>query len=146
MIEFFRDVLDGPLYIIAAIISVILIMAIVGFIMERLKLAKDEQLKVAHVSRDIVTPIEPVQVEASNSEEPSLTIENNSLANAVEQATILNNVEPDVHQVVQNNIPINNNEIVNDQEIPVPTQDTNEGLYVKPQVIVFEDPDAKETE
>ena len=34
MIEFFRDVLDGPIYIVTTILSVIFIMAIIGFLME----------------------------------------------------------------------------------------------------------------
>ena len=35
MIKFFRDVLNGPLYIIVVLLSIILIMAIIGFMLER---------------------------------------------------------------------------------------------------------------
>lgn len=47
--KFFRDVLDGPLYIIVVVVAVILIMAIIGFIMEKKKLAKEAQEKIATV-------------------------------------------------------------------------------------------------
>ena len=47
--EFYRDVLNGPLYYIAVVVSVILIMAIIGFLMERKKLYKEAVGKIAHV-------------------------------------------------------------------------------------------------
>ena len=59
--KFYRDILDGPIYIVAVVISIILIMAIIGFIMERKSLAKAEASKVAHVGED-VTPIPSVEV------------------------------------------------------------------------------------
>lgn len=64
MIEFFRDVLDGPLYIITTILSIIFIMAIIGFLMERKKLEKEEKEKIAVIATpNEVQPIEPVTVE-----------------------------------------------------------------------------------
>ena len=64
MINFFRDVLDGPLYIVIAILSVIFIMAIIGFLMERKKLEEDEKAKFAVVSdKNEIPPIQPVNVE-----------------------------------------------------------------------------------
>lgn len=70
MIEFFRDVLDGPLYIITTIISIVLIMAIIGFIMERKKLEKEAKNKMAVIdTAPEVTPIEPVTIE----QEPEVT-------------------------------------------------------------------------
>ena len=47
MIEFFRDILNGPLYIVTTIISVILIMAIIGYLMEKKKIDRDLTSKVA---------------------------------------------------------------------------------------------------
>lgn len=64
--KFFRDVLDGPLYIIVAIISIILIMAILGFIMEKKKLAKEAQDKITTV--DLPKNTGPVNVTNSNPE------------------------------------------------------------------------------
>ena len=58
MISFFRDFLNGPIYIIAVIICIILIMAIIGFIMERKKLEKEEQEK--KVTIDVATQVERV--------------------------------------------------------------------------------------
>ena len=60
MVEFFRDVLDGPLYIIVALLSLIFIMAIIGFIMERSKLAKDEKGRIAYVNNKPDSPMTPV--------------------------------------------------------------------------------------
>lgn len=69
MIKFFRDILDGPLYIIMTILSVIFIMAIIGFLMERKKLEKEAKQKVAvaQTPRD-VTPITPISVEKETTE------------------------------------------------------------------------------
>ena len=58
--KFYRDVLDGPLYIIVVIVSIILIMAIIGFIMERKRFAKDAANKVAHVDTNVAPIPEPV--------------------------------------------------------------------------------------
>lgn len=35
IIHFFRDILDGPLYIVVVIVSVILIFALLGYLMEK---------------------------------------------------------------------------------------------------------------
>ncbi len=53
MVKFFRDVLSGPLYIVVVILSVIFIMAIIGFIMERNQKQKEAKGKVAFVSRNM---------------------------------------------------------------------------------------------
>lgn len=64
MIEFFRDVLNGPLYIVTTIISIILIMAIIGFLMERKKLEKEAKNRMVVVNTTPeVTPIAPVTVQ-----------------------------------------------------------------------------------
>ena len=60
MIHFFRDVLDGPLYIVIVILSIIFIMAIIGFIMERKQLEKEKKASIAVVDNTINTPIQPV--------------------------------------------------------------------------------------
>ncbi|MDE5587340.1 MAG: hypothetical protein K2I72_03100 [Bacilli bacterium] len=49
MIHFFRDILDGPVYIIVVIISILAIMGIIGFIMERFKKAGEEETVVKSV-------------------------------------------------------------------------------------------------
>lgn len=69
MINFFRDVLDGPLYIATTILSVIFIMAIIGFLMERRKLEKETKEKIAIVNTPVMNtpkeldPITPVSIE-----------------------------------------------------------------------------------
>ena len=57
MIEFFRDVLSGPLYYIVAVLAIIFIMAIIGFIMERKQKEKAMKGKVAFVSREASQPV-----------------------------------------------------------------------------------------
>ena len=53
MVKFFRDVLSGPLYVIVLILSIILIMAIIGFILERKQREKAEKDKMVFVDRNI---------------------------------------------------------------------------------------------
>lgn len=53
MVKLFRDVLNGPLYIVVVILSIIFIMAIIGFIMERKQKQKEASSKVAFVSRNM---------------------------------------------------------------------------------------------
>lgn len=65
--KFYRDVLDGPLYYIVALVAVILIMAIIGFLMERKKLFKEKENKIAHVEKD-VTPIKEVEIVKNNAD------------------------------------------------------------------------------
>lgn len=59
MIHFFRDVLDGPVYFVLFVVCIILIMSILGFIMERLKLQKEENDKRVVVGG--TASIEPVR-------------------------------------------------------------------------------------
>ena len=59
MIHFFRDILDGPLYIALVVICIILIMSIIGFIMDRKKLEKEENEKRVVVGG--ITPMDPVR-------------------------------------------------------------------------------------
>ena len=72
MVEFFRDILDGPLYYVVVLIAIVLIMAIIGFIMERRQKEKQEKGKVAFVSREAKQHVE------NNSEViPGTEVENN---------------------------------------------------------------------
>lgn len=49
MISFYRDFLDGTVYSVVALISVIFIIAIIGFMMEKIKAYKEEQAKIAYI-------------------------------------------------------------------------------------------------
>lgn len=70
MIKFFRDFLSGPIYVVVLIISIILIMAIIGYLMEK-KQKQDEALgKIAHVGRKI-NKVEPMNQDINISEIPS---------------------------------------------------------------------------
>ena len=126
MIEFFRDVLDGPLYIIVTIFAIIFIMAIIGFLMERKKLEKEKKEHIAVVDTTVnVTPIEPVTVV---NEQPVVQ-------NTVIQQPIINQ-QPTVNAqntVINNQVPLSD---LNQVGVNNPTE-------VKPPVIVFEDPDQK---
>lgn len=129
MIEFFRDVLNGPLYIVVTIVSVIFIMAIIGFIMERKKLEKEAKDKIAVVNNVVTpTPISPVTVE----QQPEMVVPN------IQQPTI-----PDVP--VSAPLPQEPVAPVVPQVVPVSDLATEQvfSQEVKPNVIVFEDPDKK---
>ncbi len=83
MIEFFRDVLDGPIYIVTTILSVIFIMAIIGFLMERKKLEKEAKEKMAVVSNSPeVTPISPISVTKEH-----VALESEQVSNHVTEET-----------------------------------------------------------
>lgn len=115
MIEFFRDVLDGPLYIAITVLSIIFIMAIIGFLMERKKLEKEAKSKIAVISNteDVVTPIEPVSIQAEMEIPPAAT---------VEQTQTANDSNP-ISNLVSQDAPVSN-------EVQTP-------------IIIFEDPDQK---
>lgn len=115
MIEFFRDVLNGPLYIVVSIIAIILIMAIIGFIMERKKLEKEHNEEIAHISNqqtETVTPIEPVNIQENNVfdtvnvpfEQPII---NQSINNEVEfnqeEAQVVNIPQPEIKTIIEPN-------------------------------------------
>lgn len=57
MIWFFRDFLDGPLYLVVAFLCLIFIMAILGFMMERKQLEKEEKNKMVVLNNQNNTPI-----------------------------------------------------------------------------------------
>jgi len=57
MIWFFRDFLDGPLYLVVAFLSLIFIMAILGFMMERKQLEKEEENRMVVLNNENVTQI-----------------------------------------------------------------------------------------
>jgi len=97
MIEFFRDVLDGPLYIVITILSIIFIMAIIGFLMERKKLEKEAKSKIAVIpTTPEVTPIEPVTIQTET--EPLQVTQNTEtpVSNMVEEENFSNEVKPPI--------------------------------------------------
>ena len=49
MISFYRDFLDGTVYTVVALVAVVLILAIIGFMMEKIMAYKEEQAKIAYV-------------------------------------------------------------------------------------------------
>lgn len=57
MIWFFRDFLDGPLYLVVAFFCLIFIMAILGFMMERKQFEKEEKNKMVVLNNQNDTPI-----------------------------------------------------------------------------------------
>lgn len=93
MIDFFRDTLDGPIYIVVAILSLIFIMAIIGFMMERSKLAKEEKSRVVYVNNKIDTPnVDTEQPVAQPvSDVPILEQTNNNVNEEIPQQPVDNN-------------------------------------------------------
>ncbi len=69
MIKFFRDFLSGPIYVVVLIISIILIMAIIGYLLEKKQKQAEAEGKIAHVGRKIKE--EPVNQNINVNEIPS---------------------------------------------------------------------------
>lgn len=88
MVWFFRDFLDGFLYIVVAFFSLVFIMAIIGFLMERKQLEKDEK------NRMIVLNNENMQNFNLSEEEPPK--QQSAVVNSqVEQQVVPQSVIPD---------------------------------------------------
>lgn len=135
MIEFFRDVLDGPVYIVTTILSIIFIMAIIGFLMERKKLEKEQKSKIAVVgtNQPEVVPITPVAVQSSV--EPTIQ----PVQQPVSQPTVQTVAQPAVpQQPVQT--PIQPTPVP--QASVAPTQPVVAQTAVASQVVTLENPNA----
>ena len=83
MIEFYRDVLSGPLYIVVALLSLIFIMAIIGFMMERKKLENEEKGRIAYVNNSIDSM--PTADGVAVAQAPVATVDNNTINNEIPQ-------------------------------------------------------------
>lgn len=119
MIEFFRDVLDGPLYIVVAILSVIFIVAIIGFIMERKKFEKEEKSKIAVISpTNVVVPIEPV---------PTIEGDVTVVTNQIDNTTVNNNDNINVNTVSKF---VNSDGSELQLEIPIINSDSVDGTQL----------------
>ena len=55
MVKFFRDFLSGPLYVVVVLLSIVLIMAIIGFLMEKKQKQLESQSKVIRVGNKVNT-------------------------------------------------------------------------------------------
>ncbi len=77
MIHFFRDILDGPVYIIVVIVSIIAIMGIIGFIMERLKKNGEEEVTVKSVNSLKPEKVGTLVISSNPSSTPEKPVENN---------------------------------------------------------------------
>lgn len=154
MVNFFRNTLDGPLYVIVAILALIFIMAIIGFLMERKKLEKEEKDKIAYINSNGVSQFENVNVEENSSEpvvEEAFTpltdniVVNNNLENSEmseeseEDRPLEINIFKNLEEDNQNNDTMN----VDSDGIPVFNPTANEVTDAKTPVILFEDPDLK---
>ena len=129
MVKFYRDSLNGVPYIIVALVSLFFIMAIIGFIMERLKLEKEAKESIAHVGRNAVTPvtpIEPVSVETNEQVDNSQILASNPAPAAVNDDLIIENFfkEPDAKTLEEQQ-----------------NQEINESNKQNQNVIIFDDPD-----
>ena len=111
--KFYRDILNGPLYFIVAFIAIILIMAIIGYLMEKKQKEKEDMEKV-------------IQVEITNDKGP-VTLTENKAPVTVEKV-------PEVVQV---------EDTTNETEIEEKKVNTLGSLEVKTPVFIFEDPDEK---
>ena len=87
MISFYRDFLDGTVYTVVALVAVVLILAIIGFMMEKIKAYKEEQAKIAYVHTKeteqrgdtkadhiVGTPVEKTQDDGQGSSSSTITL------------------------------------------------------------------------
>ena len=127
MIDFFKNTLNGWLYYFLATLSVINICAIIGFILERLQLEKDEKDKLAYVNDTIINTTDNAslavdEIVGNNTNE----INNNINVQTENKYDISNNINID--QSDDNN---EINEIVSEEKEEIKKDD----------IIVFTDPD-----
>lgn len=66
MIWFYRDFLDGALYVVIALLALIFILAIIGFIMERLQLEKEEKNRVAVLQNEMASSVSNLSLESTD--------------------------------------------------------------------------------
>ncbi len=77
IISFFRDVLDGPLYIAVVVINVILICAGIGYFAERSQNKKAERQK----NKDSYVDISGLETQNSSYNKQSSIVSNNNVVN-----------------------------------------------------------------
>lgn len=115
-VKFFRDTLNGPLYIVVVVICVILIFACIGYLAEKSINAKKEKEKYANVKSDDVVNVKPL--EEVNNVTPSVSegvsVPSSGVGQEVGQQETVQEVTPTA--------PLNND-------------NTNNGTTMGPQVV-----------
>lgn len=91
MIHFFRDVLDGPIYITVAIVSILAIMAIIGFIMERFKRNGEELPVVKNVNTSAVKGSSTLVISSNQLSDNSKLNQENVIPFKIEEKKALEN-------------------------------------------------------
>lgn len=69
MIHFFRDILDGPVYIVVSIICILLIIGILGFMIEKLRKKSDSSPTVKDVDTAISLNTNTLVISSNHLEE-----------------------------------------------------------------------------
>ena len=77
MVKFFRDILSGPLYVIVVLVSLVLIMAIIGFLMEKKQKQEEANSKVVRVGNKVKANNDINEIPDTSSENTGITNENN---------------------------------------------------------------------
>lgn len=115
-VKFFRDTLNGPLYIVVVVICVILIFACIGYLAEKSINAKKEKEKYVDVKDDSVVNVKPL--EEINNVTPSVSQVEASSSSSVNQEVV-------PQEVVQEVVPT----------VPLNDSNTNNGTTMGPQVV-----------
>ena len=96
------------IYIIVGIIAIILIMAIIGFIMERKKLEKEHNEEIAHISNpqtETVIPIQPVNLQENTVVETvNISLEEPIVTEPVNNQIEFEQPEPSIINISQQEI------------------------------------------
>ena len=119
VIEFFRDTLDGPFYIVWVVVLVILIFACIGYLAEKVIKNKKEKEKYAIVNEENVESNAVVMEAASLNSDVNNVVP--SVTNNTTPAVVSSNIAPvnNVNEVPQTVIevtaaPVNNTVVVPD--------------------------------
>ncbi len=163
MIYFFRDIIDGPIYIIAIIISLFGIMAIFGFMLERLKkkeeraaLVKDveslnsSKLVISSVQLEEEKDEERLDLKGSDKKTESVLELNSSdiitTDSPIEEKIVVNKTSNDEEDVLSiNSSDVIVNEIVEEDEVQS-LEEENHKVKDMTQVIDFGSTDSVEEE
>lgn len=139
LISFFRDTLDGGLYYVVVVICLILIMAIIGFIMEKAKLAKEESMKtvvIADSNGNIVSNQEAVSNSNAATNVSNNVIISDEVVDNTANPVVQNDSFIDFGSTTDtNNDKLNSSDVLAVDKVQQPTQQVLDQNQVSNQVV-----------
>lgn len=159
MIHFFRDVIDGPIYIVTVVISLFGIMAIFGFILEHLKKKEEpvalvKEIESKNGSKLVISSLQLEQEENKNSSldknsEDILSLNSNDVIDdgiSIDEISDVNKVSNEEEGILSiNSSDVVVSEIIEEEETPNLEEETHK-VKDMTQVIDFGSTDSVEEE